>query len=96
MTIERSLEQIATLISDCWDLRHNPKELDYCRSQIQKSVEELIEDARSNRGVLPLSEEKVREISNLVTQFNELECILEKHKSAIDTVISGAVISVSK
>ena len=93
MKIERSLEQISGLISECWGLRHNPKELDSSRVRIQELVEKLIEFASNEGSIFPLKEEAVKKISVLVQQFNELECMLQNHKAAIDTVISDAVLS---
>jgi len=91
MEIEKSLDEAAALISKCWDLRHKPNDLGVCRIQIQTLVADLIEHSQNERGAFPVKEEVIQKLGELVRNFDELEAKLDKHRSAIDAVISNAV-----
>jgi len=54
-------------------------------------VADLIEHSQNERGAFPVKEEVIQKLGELVRNFDELEAKLDKHRSAIDAVISNAV-----
>jgi hypothetical protein len=96
MKIEKSLDEAAVLISQCWDLRYQPNDLEACRIKLQKLVADLIEAAQKDRGALPVKQDVIQKLGDLLKKIDALDAKLRTHRTAIDTVIFNAVQSDQK
>ena len=96
MKIEKSLDEAAVLISQCWDLRYQPNDLEACRIKLQKLVADLVEAAQKERGAFPVKQDVIQKLGDLLKKIDALDAKLRTHRTAIDTVIFNAVQSDQK
>ena len=91
MNLEKSLDHLTNLISECWENRKDPALLDAYRISIQNSVSTVIKFSETSKGAFPLDEHSLKKINDVLDLIDNLEKNLRRKHGEIDYVINNAL-----